>query len=239
MGGKLGPETSTKELRDKSSRRGIHEHRDGSINRDRDVRVRFCAGPVECATKPLSTPAGGRRIAQSLDFAGTFSLETRRRLRSGLRPGNMAAAALRQFGHDERTLVAFTRQEPAERPVTLRPLRNEVTWPNCPMEAPPLARLARIVTIHETAKSLVCTESQWRVRVGAFWSGGAADRAVRSPLQPCNEARRIPAPKSGTTDRCLIVLLLLGISDCSAYSRAFAARGIHDRPAAHLRRAQS
>ena len=66
-------------------------------------RVRFCAGPVECATKPLSTPAGGRRIAQSLDFAGTFSLETRRRLRSGLRPGNMAAAALRQFGHDERT----------------------------------------------------------------------------------------------------------------------------------------
>ena len=107
------------------------------------------------------------------------------------------------------------------------------------MEAPPLARLARIVTIHETAKSLVCTESQWRVRVGAFWSGGAADRAVRSPLQPCNEARRIPAPKSGTTDRCLIVLLLLGISDCSAYSRAFAARGIHDRPAAHLRRAQS
>ena len=58
MGGKQGPETSTKELRDKSSRRGIHEHRDGSINRDRDVRVRFCAGPVECATKPLSTPPG-------------------------------------------------------------------------------------------------------------------------------------------------------------------------------------
>src|SRR5262245_35919528 len=56
----------TKELRDKSSRRGIHEHRDGSINRDRDVRVRFCAGPVECATKPLSTPAGGKTVPCSL-----------------------------------------------------------------------------------------------------------------------------------------------------------------------------
>src|SRR5262249_17221239 len=85
------------------------------------------------------------------------------------------------------------------------------------MEAPPLARLARIVTIHETAKSLVCTESQWRVRVGAFWSGGAADRAVRSPLQPCNEVfdstplawHTAYFPAGGSS--------FLSICDCSAF----------------------
>src|SRR5262249_59311764 len=44
----------------------LHEHRDGSIDRDRGVRVRFCAGPVEYATKPLSTPTGGKIVPCSL-----------------------------------------------------------------------------------------------------------------------------------------------------------------------------
>ena len=66
MGGKLDPEASTKELRDLSPRRGIHEHRDGSIDRGRDFRVRFCAGPVEYASKPLSTPTVGKIVSCSL-----------------------------------------------------------------------------------------------------------------------------------------------------------------------------
>jgi hypothetical protein len=59
-------EESIKELRDWSPRRGIHEHRDGSTDRDRDVRVRFCVGPVEYAAKPLSTPTGGKIVPCSL-----------------------------------------------------------------------------------------------------------------------------------------------------------------------------
>ena len=39
---------------------------DGSIDRDRDVRVRFCVGPVEYAAKPLSTPTGGKIVPCSL-----------------------------------------------------------------------------------------------------------------------------------------------------------------------------
>jgi hypothetical protein len=42
---------------------------------------------------PRSPALAGALRAESLDFAGTFSLETRLRLRSGPRPGNMAAAA--------------------------------------------------------------------------------------------------------------------------------------------------
>src|SRR5262249_42194370 len=79
-GWKPSPETSTKELRDKSSRRGIHEYRDGSINRDRDVRVRFCAGPVECATKPLSRPAGGKTVPCSLKIGANAQERPKPRL---------------------------------------------------------------------------------------------------------------------------------------------------------------
>ena len=51
---------------------------DGSIDRDRDVRVRFCVGPVEYAAKPLSTPTGGKIVPCSLkeNKASTLGLET-------------------------------------------------------------------------------------------------------------------------------------------------------------------
>ena len=51
------------------ARGAIYEYRDGSVDRDSDLRIWFCAEPVGDATGPASSPTGG----QTRGFVLTFS----------------------------------------------------------------------------------------------------------------------------------------------------------------------
>ena len=70
-----GPKTGpwgvyqTLEPKHQRPREAIHEHRDGSVDRDSDIRVWYYAGPVEYATKPLSTLTCGVGATRCPRFA--------------------------------------------------------------------------------------------------------------------------------------------------------------------------